>query len=50
MSLLGAGVGAAFGRLGARSARFHGAVQTVAGVVVVTLAGSLLLDVAVTLG
>lgn len=50
MSLLGAGVGAVFGRLGARGARFHGAAQTVAGVVVVTLAGSLLLDVAVTLG
>jgi high-affinity nickel permease len=50
MSLLGAGVGAAFGRLGARGARFHGAAQAVAGVVVVTLAGSLLLDVAVTLG
>jgi nickel/cobalt exporter len=44
MSLLGAGAGAAFGRLGARGARLHGAAQAVAGVVVVTLAGGLLLD------
>jgi nickel/cobalt exporter len=44
MSLLGAGVGAAFGRLGEHSATVHGAAQAVAGGAVVTLAALLLVD------
>ena len=47
MSLLGAGVGAAFGRLGERSATVHGVAQTVAGVVVVGLAVLLVADAGV---
>jgi nickel/cobalt exporter len=44
MSLLGAGVGAAFGRLGERGDRLHAAAQAVAGVAVVGLATLLLYD------
>jgi hypothetical protein len=44
MSLLGAGVGAAFGRVRDRSVVAHGTVQFVAGLVVVTLATSLLVE------
>ena len=47
MSLLGAGVGATFGRLGERSATVHGVAQTVAGVVVVGLAVLLVADAGV---
>ncbi len=44
MSLLGAGVGAAFGRLGERGPVFHGAAQVVAGLAVVALAAALLIE------
>jgi len=44
MGVLGAGVGALFGRTRRLSARSYAAVRTVAGVAIVALAGSLLLD------
>jgi hypothetical protein len=47
MSLLGAGVGAAFDRLGERGATVHGAAQTVAGVAAVGLAALLVVDAGV---
>jgi hypothetical protein len=49
MSLLGAGVGAAFDRLGERGATVHGAAQTVAGVAAVGLAAILVADAGVAL-
>lgn len=49
MSLLGAGVGAAFGRLGEHSATVHGGAQAVAGGAVVALAMLLLADAGVAL-
>ena len=44
MSAIGAGVGSAFARTRTRDGRLHAAAQTAAGVAVVALAGSLLLD------
>jgi hypothetical protein len=44
MSALGAGVGAVFGRTEGLSATAHGVTRVVAGVAVVALAGSLLVD------
>jgi len=46
MSLLGAGAGALFGITRERSVRVHGAARAVAGLVIVALAGTLLLDAA----
>jgi hypothetical protein len=44
MSLLGAGVGVLFGHTRQRSMTLHGATQVVAGLAVVALAASLLVD------
>ncbi|MFC6864348.1 hypothetical protein ACFQGE_12875 [Halomicroarcula sp. GCM10025817] len=44
MSLLGAGAGTLFGLTQSRSATFHGAAQTVAGVAIAALAATLLFD------